>query len=384
MIDVICGLLFVAFCAGWVCVFQRDYISLVQHYYSGARNVSHGLAFPVIITSILTLLGVLLNHLVHIPIRFRALHWVPSVILLSGLSSLAVGRFALDGQSAGLLSHIIAFFFFLIAYYVAMTIRERRNENSSFFVLAWPNLMILCGSFAFLGVCSNSDSLLHDELRMERAVSEGRLDEALQFMEQHEESWQDEKRTARLMTALAAYGLSQNECLGERFFRYANKYGSDAFLPLPSDSLRPWNIVRQYRSLLGGFPATDMNATRYLEYLSRDTLATDKLPEFLLTATLLDRDLDGFALRLLRYYPPKDSIGLVYQPVDSIPLNFREALYLYCQQTEKPMVDLQDSVMAVCYAAFDSLNHAVEERPVVWDSLRTFYRGSYWLYYYAR
>lgn len=376
MVNIVCGLLFAVFCFCFLAFFQLDYLSFVQQYHSGGRNVDHSLVFPIIITVLLTGLGCFLQTSLHLPIRLRALHWIPSSLCLAAVSGLSIGRYTAACHSAGLWSYLLIILLFCVAYYVGLFIQESRNENSSFFLLAWPNLVILLAGFWFVGYAGNTDEVLHRELRVERAVSEDRWKDAMSEMGKL-------RNPTRPMTSIIALALDRQGLMTDSLFYYVPENWDRNLLPLPGDSLRPWNYVREYRNYLGGFPGTDMSASHFLAYLSNDSLATQRVPDFELMAYLVDRDLDAFTRKLLVYYPPMDSLTHVYAPADSLPGHFREAVYQYGQTAEKAILSMNDSVMAARYTAFDSLR-VRKVRTAEVDSCLEAYKGTYWYYFHER
>lgn len=375
MINVICAALFMVFAFCYLTFYQNDYLALIQHFYSSGRNVSHGYVFPALITLGLTMLGLFLQHITQIPIRLRAMNWVPSCIILGLILHIRAGVFthAIPGVSFW----GIAFFllFFAGCYYVALTIHESRSENSSMPMMAWPNFIILIIAFAFVGRVSNTDQLLHQQLRMDRAIGEGRLDDALSIAQLCE-------TPDRKLSSLSAFALSQQQQLGESFFRYATGQGSDALLPLPIDSLLPWNPVDTLRHYLGGFPGTDMNATTFLEYLSRDTVVAEPLNDYLLTAYLLDANFPKFYDRLLVSYPPKDSITHIYTDEDALPSNYAEALLLMTELDENLQSVYRDSLL------HDRFHEFLEQKTIILTPVlrqrecKKTYGDTYWFYYY--
>lgn len=382
MVNAFCGLLFASFCFCFIAFFQIDYLSFVQHYFSSGRNVTHDLTFAFIITIGLSALGLILQHYLHLPIRMRALNWIPSLYVLAIITSIDLGRYTPDYQTAGIGCFIVFGILYVIIYYVALRVHESRNENSPFLVLSWPNLLIFVFGFFFVSYTTNSNETLHRELSVERSLGEGDWDGVLS-----NQAYKSEP--TRFMTAMSAYALCQKGELGDRFFYYANKEGSNGFLPLPYDSMRPWNLTRMYTELLGGFPMTDMNSTSYLEYISRDTVATTHVPVFLLTSYLLDRNLEDFTTKLLEYYPPADSVNHIYTQSDTLPANFREGLCLYltqCQEQQDVVssnakIGLQDSLLFDRFHSYDSIRTFVHSPELKAQKLRDEYRGTYWYYY---
>jgi len=376
MVNTICALLFILFCSCYLVLFQRDYLSFAQHYYSHGRNVDHGYVIPVLLTFALSALGFFLQRIIHLPIRFRALHWFPSLFILSLFGSVKLDGFTNHISSSGIWPYLIAVPVFGFALYVAVYIQENRSENASFSQLCWSNLFMLFVGFSLVVAFSNTDEHFHQDLRIERALGEERYEDVLHQVEQC-------NRRSPFITTMCAYSLCQQGRLGEDFFYYADDNGSSSLLPLPIDSLRPWDISSLYKSCIGGVSSTDSNVRIYLDYLSRDSIANKQTFDFKLIAYLMDRDLDGFAKNLICYYPAKDTIHHVYCDADTIPLHFRQALCLYDLSSTNPFAHLNDSMMLADYLRFDSL-YVHQEKDISQEELTEQYSRTYWYYYRKR
>lgn len=376
MINVICGVIFVLFCIGFLLGFQADYLSLVQHYYSNGKNVTHGIGLPLLATGVLTVIGTLMQVFFHLPIRLRALCWLPSCICLAFLCNFSMPPFVSAESVSGLTPFLLFFILFVGIFVIALSVRESKSENTSFFVLAWPNFIVLLVGFSFVGLFSNTDVLLHKELRIEKAIGEERYDRALQQLTAVNEP-------TDCMVAMGAFVLSKKGELGDSLFYYANANGSAALFPHNIDSLRPWNITAMVREELGGFPGTDMAPTRFLEYLAKDTIVSPAVSDYLLTAYLLDREFEKFANKLVEVYPPADSISHVYQAFDSLPANYAEALCLYnVLEEEEALVQLDDSLLLLRYQGFNKLKSTILKPAVRKEECKKQYLGTYWYYYF--
>lgn len=374
MVNAVCALLFAAFCFCFLSFFQLDYLSFIQHYYSDGRNVDHSQVFPVVITVLLTSLGCFLQGSLHLPIRLRSLHWIPSILCLALVCGLPIGRYTQGCQVVGLWVYLTIVLLFCALYYVGLYIQESRNENSSFFLVAWPNLAIMLLGFVFVGYAANTGDVLHRELRVERTIWEGRWREAVAYMDKQD-------HVTRSMTSPIALSMDREGLLTDSFFHYLPEKWDGNLLPLPGDSLRPWNYVREYRNYLGGFPGTDMSASSFLAFLSTDSAATPRLHDFELMSYLVDRNLESFTRKLLVYYPPVDTLSHIYTKSDSLPCHFNEAVCQYGLTAEKALLSLNDSIMTADYLKFDSLRVS-DDRSAEMDSCRAAYKGTYWYYYF--
>lgn len=374
MVNIICGLLFALFCFCYLTYFQNDYLALAQHYLSSGRNVSHSIVFPVLLTLGLTVLGFTIQMFVHLPIRFRALHWFPSFFSLMFVTSVRAGKFSPHSHYPGILTWSILILVFLCLYFFALRMQESRSENASFPVLCWPNLFIILIYIITIGYYSNTDHLLHDELTIERAVGEERWDDALDVIKNSDSK-------SRFISSMAVFALSQKGELGENAFDFIELDTKKQILPTPYDSIRPWNVVGRIKECLGGFPVTDMDATTYLEYLIKDTVATEHVKDYLLVSYLVDRNLDDFVRKYTTFYPPKDTLTHIYQDIDSIPQNFKQALVLSSDMDFKS-VQICDTAMLYELKEFKvRLENAsmsdIDPRKSLMD-----YRQNYWYYYF--
>ena len=105
--------------------------------------------------------------------------------------------------------------------------------------------------------------------------------------------------------------------------------------------------------------------------LVRHGYATAMGRDYLLTAYLLDRNLDAFARILGRYYTVNDSL----------PRHYREALTLYTHQHSAPCVEYHNSVMDTDYEDYQQLYQSESNRVVRQAKLRDSYGNTYWYYY---
>lgn len=395
MINVTCCLLFVFFCFVYLFLFQGDVMSMAQHVLSHGRTAYHTLLYSSLITIALALVGSALVYYIHVPIRYRALLWMPCFGILGFLSDFNLPSVIRESHGNDIWAFLLLIVVFFVSLFLVKSLKEKLNDTSTFVSFLWPNLFILAIGMSFTCLVGNTDKTLHYELRMERLLVDEKYDDVLRICA-------DDPHPSRCVMYTRAYALSCLGEMGERLFTYNNNLGSDALLPAPADSLRPANIPKRLRETLGGFPYKDMNATRFLQHFASDTLATDRVHDYLLCGLLLDKDLPTFADSLISYYSNRDSImqmrhelevennkrrfprKLTFDPViiSKLPRHYAEALLLYSRITTNPIAVLDDDETLQNYLDFTE-QQKTAKTPAEQEALcRSYYNNTYWCYYY--
>lgn len=393
MINIVCCLLFVLFCFLYLYLFQGELMSMAQHIYSHGRTVYYTFLYSFLLTIGFSFVGLALTFYIHVPIRFKALLWFPSFWSLGMLTDVHIPLLGFGSHSSGALPFILAAIIWAVSVFLCKQINENRGENASLSELMWPNMLLLFVGMSFTGMVGNTDRRSHYELRMEELARSEEYEDVLDMSSK-------DSHPSRCIMYLRAYSLSRMGMLGQRLFQYDGTLGSDCLLPSPTDSLRPANMPAIMRDYLGGFPIHDMNATHFLQYLASDTLAKEPVRDYLLTAFLLDRNLDAFADSLVSFYAPKDSMAQQDnvqkkgnakkkkkrepEPVKmkDLPRHFAEALLLYSRQTEKPVAVLDDDEFLENYLGFQELYKSKEDEQEREYYCTDYYRGTYWVYYF--
>ena len=390
-IQVACCSIFVTFSFIYLFAFQSDILTIVQHVISSGRTTYQVFVFSALITVLLSVLPFILLHYIRFHVHTIGLAWFPSFFVLGWLTDVALAEVVPDSTSVGWLPFFLALIVYLLSVIISHQLEDKTKVSTPLANLLWPNLIIIIIGIVFTTLVGNTNFDIHHELRLERLISEDRYDEVLSICAK-------EERPTRCSMSLRAFALSKNGELGERFFYYPNKAGSDNILPPPSNSLRPANIPLRLREHLGGYPIHDMNATHFLQYLTADSTATDYAKDYLLCALLLDKNLETFVDSLVVYYSdnstkeePQENKNSnrrkqkeEYNPihVKGIPRHYGEALLLYTRMTEKPKAILEDDEILENYLSFQKVYKA-EKDPVDREfQCRKYYNETYWTFYY--
>lgn len=138
--------------------------------------------------------------------------------------------------------------------------------------------------------------------------------------------------------------------------------GATRCLLYPNDSI--------YR-FLGAKPAKPMDAKLYLSALQHSSHASEAVRDYVLSGYLIDRDLDGFANALPRYYEINDSL----------PQHYREALTLYTHLRANPVLVYHNDVMDTDYEDLQELEKTFASDEERKNAVRPQYSSTYWWYF---
>ncbi len=361
-----CGLLFALFSFGYLYGFQADLLALWQHALAQGQTTYSPFVGALILTVLLWGLQLGVNYVVKYPIRFYALSFFPSCLLLALCSSVHFEVLDRGLTGFGPWGFVAVSMLWVAMTWVVLNFPDVNSERAALSTHLWPNLLEMMLLALFVGAAGNSHEVLHYELRMARHLHEEAPDKALQVAERAEE-------TSRSLSVMRAYALSRQGALGERLFAYPQPFGADGLLPLPSDTLFIGNLPgRIYRSL-GGRPASGLEhqTVPFLRALVRRPSANAAVGDYLLCAHLLERDLTGFSEALPRYYAS----------ADLLPTHYREALVLHCLGGSSDTL-CTDSTLLARFSTFRAYLALPGSATAVDAACRKDFGATYWYYYY--
>jgi hypothetical protein len=222
--------------------------------------------------------------------------------------------------------------------------------------------------FFLTGLFGNSSTVPHYELKVSKLVRTGRYAESLRVGALS-------PQTSKTLSSLRSYALCQMDSLGDALFSYPIDSGSQSLLPVLADSFRVNNSRRIYRSL-GYVPNTERSfpVKKFLSIAhSRDTLSRANLSDYLLSAYLMDRDIEGFLNSLRTSYPDPDM---------SLPRHYQEALVLYANQCGDTLCPSVSTSIADDYQAFIRQKNDVSDGRSAAERCMASYAHTYWYYYF--
>lgn len=371
LIPLLCGLVFVVFSVCYLHLLQPGLIAWEQHVISGGRTAYNPLVGTVLITLALTVLGILLNMLLNLPIRVRALAWMPPCYLLGLLTCMHFPDLSSDPGQVRIGLLFILPLLFAIALWISYGYPDLRDEYASPSDYIAPNMALMAFFFLTTGLIGNTTPILHYELKAHNLVRQHRYEEALRVGNAHASTSHD-------LSMLRTFALGQTGQLPERLFAYPMS-GSQDLLPQLSDTLDTYDGRLAFKAL-GYLPNTDgpYPVARFLSMAqARDTLGSPLIGQYLLSAHLLDRNLDAFARDLSRNFVPSDSLA-------PMPRLYEEALLLHAYEKKDTLLASQTTSETI-RARFDDflsrMNHTSDGRSPL-ELCRSLFPDSYWTYYF--
>lgn len=389
---VACAVLFLLFTFSWLYWFQADMLAVAQHGLSGGKTHYDRTVGAVISTVVLYLLHLLVYAIVRLTRRSHALTYFPSFLLLAFVSSVSYPF----SWGAWLWAAPLLLLLWGGAVWLAKKVDPFANDTKEpiglFSRRMWLNLLQLIVMMLGVAAVSDTNAVHHFKAHAEVALQHGDADEALRVGERSLE-------TDESLTMLRIFALSQKGELGERLFCYPvvgshldvlPLLGSKAQLQLMADTViwdhfgvRPDSIMERADSMgRARIVGSQLTASQYLDSLECDTLATLAYRDYKLVASLIDRQLDSFALQLPRYYALNDSL----------PRHYREALVLYQQlHHDAPAPGVPDTLFIYKdslttlrwqdFHQYDSIYPRKSERRIRTEKD---FRGTYWYYYFSK
>ncbi len=350
-------LLLTAYCFIFLYVMQGDYLCCLLNRMTNGHAGYHPLAYSVLITFVLMCVQFVAEHRCHrLPLYARALTTVPSLLLLT-----LVASFPPSSVFAYMACAVAA-----VLWLIAMAAVDRMPPKGPQPYIS--NLLILCIAFVFVGVVSNTDDVLHYEMRTTRLIHEGQWKKAT-------EVGQKSLATSPRLTALRAYALLEQGQLAERLLNYPQSYGCAGLLLMPgeNDSTVPASALYQElrtSTYSGG------DARKFFDGSIRQSAlrGNRKAQDYHLCALLLEKNIDRFAYELRLYYP-QDSINA------RLPKLYREALVLYRQLRTHPLYLFEDNVTTTNYNDFEELRRQPTTENARNNLTRREYGNTYWWYY---
>ena len=94
--------------------------------------------------------------------------------------------------------------------------------------------------------------------------------------------------------------------------------------------------------------------------------------DYLLTACLLDKNLNQFAL----------IVRQLYADIRSLPKHYREALILYTHLRSNPVIIYKDDVLDADFKDFQELDKKFSDKNMQRNAVRQVYGNTYWYYYF--
>lgn len=369
ILRVMCAIVFLTFSFLWLYFFQADVLAVAQHVLSHGKTHYNGLLGAVLITLVLWMLQVVVAVLLKLSKRCYAFTFLPSMLMLGLLSDIDtdIDRHISLGAWWWGFPLILIFWGVLVLLARVYQSVEPQEPGGIFSRRVWVNMLVM--ALMMIGVVSvaNTQAAFHYRAHIETSLLRGDFEEALRVGERSLES-------DASLTMLRVYALARQGELGERLFHYPVSLKGIDVLPLGSSSVRtviyPADSIYRF---LGAVPKSSVKTTaQYLSLLEENDKATPAVRDYQLCAMLIDKDIDGFARAIGRYYEVNDSL----------PRHYREALVLYHHLRSHPVLVLHDEVMETDYSDFRAMEDQLTEKSERKVRVGEKFYGTYWYYYY--
>lgn len=410
-----CGIIFILFSFLYLFFLQGEILSKAQYVFSKGTTTYSIFWGALIITVVLRLIQLPVSKYMNLPLRFHALTYIPSALLLTVICDVASS--AVNGTSSGGwwfgLPFMLVVFYFLsrIAIYFDSSLYSSSNRSRSLSPYLFTNSLALIFVILACATCNSSTDVDIYEQRIERLILEGDYDNAL-------ETGKKSLSTNRRVTNLRMYALSKLGKLPDRLFDYPQYYGSDGLLCVSDTSQRLYrfdsNDICEYLGVRcdSGILTT---ADYFKSVVFRQQLVTDSLmsielarsanpdslqdeinshyevlkkekkriDDYILCGLLLDRDIDGFKEKLDKTYTGESFTDSVV-PVESLPKAYREAMVMIYPE-------IGDTVMLELYTRFLDLRESVKDstassnitrRERIENDKPGTFGNTFWWYYY--
>ena len=379
-IRVMCAIVFLLFSFCWL-FFQADQLAMTQHVLSGGLTQYDPVTGTLIITGLLMVLQLCINHFLRLKKRSHALTYVPSMMLLALVSEVSQQIESGDGVSpwTWVLPLLVLLVWGAVVWVARLAQEVESDRNFTLFSRPmWINALMMAVQIICVAWIGNTNAVYHYRMQTETLLADGKYQKALEVGKESLES------DANLLM-LRMYALARENALGEKLFEYPITANVEQMLPTSGRTRMYYCPEDSLYKFLGGRPAEAMTPMHFLDLLERrDTTLNTRTPapprprtsvspviDYKLCGLLIDRQIDRFAREIGKYYPLDDHL----------PKHYREALVLYTHSRSNPVVVYHHDVTDEDWRNLQELEsrfpNATERQGRVEDQ----YHGTYWYYY---
>lgn len=370
LINTMCTVFFALFVFLCIFAFQKDMLFYAQHVLSEGNTVFQPLIGSVIITLLAVLLALcvvrpLCRHLNSVP----ALYFVPSSLILAAMTDIHVvpfGEQSVFGHTWIISVVLLVLFCFVDRLMKGLPHNVRFDNPTDQVGIICVNLFVLLfllGGIVYMG---NTNEMDHVHLEAQRSLRDRHYEQASLV-------GKSENCSSEKLTMIRCYALGKCGQLGEHFFEYPVAGNSSALLPTKNNRLEIFPEMRLYQ-FIGGIPNEGMDARECLRLLEKRGQLRSEAKDYLLTACLIDRDVDAFA----------SYIAQEYDTTMVLPKHYREALTLHNHLRANPVVEYSLPEMEADFSDFQDMIKKNPDKALQESALRDSYGNTYWYYYYFR
>ena len=325
--------------------------------------------------------AIVLLHTLHFPLRFKALAFLPSYILLGFLTGISPETVASHENEVHILSPVLLLLLCVVLIFLSQVYREDRGEHAPVTNYLGLNILISVVGMLLCMALTNTNRQLHVQLALAEAIHRNDYSVVDNLSK-------GETTTNNTITSIQVLNLSKKGVLGEKLFSLPHLTGSQNMLPDTNPASLLYHTPTLVYGHLKAVPVgKKWKTTDFLEKALKrrmllaaehsaikDTLTVRILADYYLCALLLDRDLNRFSRDLPKYY----NAG------STLPRHYREALAICKSQEcgeipERTLYSDMDSI----YLRYKLLHDSLLNAPAIQrKECSKAYAGSYWNYYF--
>ena len=351
--QIACAIIFITFTYVYLAFYQADVLAVAQHVFSGGlTNYSYTLA-PLLITLVLYLLQVGVYAVTRVKRRFHGLTYFPSFLVLTMITDIPVDIDLHHSLGAWWIILPLCLILWGGLIWIARQLEPIETEphsNGWFSRYMWVNLLQMLVMILLVNFIASNDRLFHERMRMEHLMKEKQYEKALEVGEKS-------LQTDSSLTMLRIACLYRTGELGSRLFSY----------PLVGGSQSMYINGTSVKALMWQAPVWMYGTSPWMQ---KHRLKYRLSKEYELCALLLDKKLDEFVRKLVKYHE-----------LTKLPTHYKEALLLYCHLRTHPIVEFHDNVMDADFADYQSMERKYSNPVERQSVLRDTYSNTYWYYY---
>ena len=348
-----CAIIFLVFAYTFLACYQADILAVAQHVLSEGKTDYFYTLAPLLVTFVCFLLQLGAYAVTRVKRRFHGLTYFPSFLLLALIADVPIHVDA--GVSLGW--WWLALPFCLLCWagvmWVARQLEPLEQEPHSFGWFSrysWVNISQLVVMMLAVIFITNNDRLFHERMKMEHLMKEKQYEKALEVGEKS-------LQTDSSLTMLRIACLYRTGELGSRLFSY----------PLVGGSQSMYINGTSVKALMWQAPVWMYGTSPWMK---KHRLKYRLSKEYELCALLLDKKLDEFVRKLVKYHE-----------LTKLPTHYKEALLLYCHLRTHPIVEFHDNVMDADFSDYQSMERKYSNPVERQSVLRDTYSNTYWYYY---
>ena len=351
--QIACAIIFITFTYVYLAFYQADVLAVAQHVFSGGlTNYSYTLA-PLLITLVLYLLQVGVYAVTRVKRRFHGLTYFPSFLILTMITDIPVDIDRYHSLGAWWIILPLCLILWGGLIWIARQLEPIETEphsNGWFSRYMWVNLLQMLVIILLVNFVASNDRLFHERMRMEHLMKEKQYEKALEVGEKS-------LQTDSSLTMLRIACLYRTGELGSRLFSY----------PLVGGSQSMYINGTSVKALMWQAPVWMYGTSPWMK---KHRLKYRLSKEYELCALLLDKKLDEFVRKLVKYHE-----------LTKLPTHYKEAILLYCHLRTHPIVEFHDNVMDADFSDYQSMERKYSNPVERQSVLRDTYSNTYWYYY---